>query len=847
MSKFLDKLSTELDKLSTRADRLKESAAFLVNPDHRHDEAHEKEEDEQRKVIAESHRFESFAPMREGSQVKWYINGHDYFWALSEIIDNAKETIWILDWWLTPELFLRRPPAKHQDYRLDRLLLRKAEQGVKIFVCVYKEVTQTMTMSSAHTKHFLEDLHPNISCMRHPDHLGGEMTMFWSHHEKVVVVDNVVACIGGLDICFGRWDTSAFPLADVHPTDFSRTLFAGQDFNDARIQDFQTVDHWASNQQSRLDTTRMPWHDIHSMLIGPAVLDVAQHFVERWNFIRGLKYSHDKRYPVLAFPHELPEEHIERHPHLHRFAEMGHHFSVHRKEPGEEGAWDRPIGGKGQKGSITTQVLRSSGDWSHGILKEHSIENAYCQMISEARHFIFIENQFFICGTQGKGPVENVIGRAIVERVLSAARNGQKFKVVIVIPAVPGFAGDLVGNSGTLAIMGAQYMTLCRGKDSIMEQIKAAGFDPNEYIEVYNLRSYDRINNDPARLKAMAERSGVSFEQAQAALARVYLGRDALASELEKNKVVKFAVPREGGELAMLDPKEANKPDNATNPTMSFPLPQSYDEAWEIVRRFEAADSVREEISDSVAHLSQAGQRSLEEEVWSGDEASERNAFVTELLYIHSKLMIVDDTRVLIGSANLNDRSQKGDRDSEIACVYEDTDLIQSRMNGRTFMASQFAASLRRRLYKDHLGLSSPQFCPPNVAEEPVTAEMRPVGHENDKGFGEGDELVLDPLSPETEALLRNTAANNAEIFDELFHVVPSAKVESWDDYKKHVPQKPIKPGHIADPNMPVDHIRRRLSQVKGHIVTCPLNFLVKERLLALDANVNPLTLSIYL
>jgi len=38
-----------------------------------------------------------------------------------------------------------------------------------------------MALSSAHTKHFLEDLHENIAVMRHPDHLGGEMTLFWSH------------------------------------------------------------------------------------------------------------------------------------------------------------------------------------------------------------------------------------------------------------------------------------------------------------------------------------------------------------------------------------------------------------------------------------------------------------------------------------------------------------------------------------------------------------------------------------------------------------------------------------------------------------------------------------------
>jgi hypothetical protein len=76
------------------------------------------------------------------------------------------------DWWLSPELYLRRPPAHHPEWRLDRLLKRKAEQGVKIHVIVYKEVpaffapfdsfhaypptkvTQTMTMSSKHTKVF---------------------------------------------------------------------------------------------------------------------------------------------------------------------------------------------------------------------------------------------------------------------------------------------------------------------------------------------------------------------------------------------------------------------------------------------------------------------------------------------------------------------------------------------------------------------------------------------------------------------------------------------------------------------------------------------------------------------
>ena len=36
-------------------------------------------------------------------------------------------------------------------------------------------------------------------------------------------------------------------------------------------------------------------------------------------------------------------------------------------------------------------------------------------------------------------------------------------------------------------------------------------------------------------------------------------------------------------------------------------------------------------------------------------------------MYVHSKMTIVDDEYVLIGSANINQRSLSGERDSEIA------------------------------------------------------------------------------------------------------------------------------------------------------------------------------------
>lgn len=58
---------------------------------------------------------------------------------------EAQESIWIMDWWLSPELYLRRPPAQNNKYRLDNMLQAAAERGVEIKIIVYKEVAQALT------------------------------------------------------------------------------------------------------------------------------------------------------------------------------------------------------------------------------------------------------------------------------------------------------------------------------------------------------------------------------------------------------------------------------------------------------------------------------------------------------------------------------------------------------------------------------------------------------------------------------------------------------------------------------------------------------------------------------
>lgn len=67
--------------------------------------------------------------------------------------------------------------------------------------------------------------------------------------------------------------------------------------------------------------------------------------------------------------------------------------------------------------------------------------------------------------------------------------------------------------------------------------------------------------------------------------------------------------------------------------------------------------------------------------------------------------MVVDDRIAIIGSANINERSQRGDRDSELACVIRDVDMIDSTMAGKPYKVGRFAHTLRIRLMREHLGV----------------------------------------------------------------------------------------------------------------------------------------------
>ncbi|KAI5304648.1 hypothetical protein KEM56_006204 [Ascosphaera pollenicola] len=650
----------------------------LINPNHRHDEPHEIATDNKRTAIAKSHRFDSFAPVRYGNKIKWYIDGRDYFWAVSEALERATETIYMEDWWLSPELFLRRPPYHNQKWRLDQILKRKAEQGVKIYIIVYKEVNQALTCNSAHTKHALRALCPegspgygNIQIIRHPDHNvfenAGDMTFYWAHHEKFIVIDYALAFIGGLDLCFGRWDTHDHPLSDVHPTEVRDEIWPGQDFNNNRIMDFHSVEDWAANQLDKTRYARMPWHDVSMGVIGDCVYDIAEHFVLRWNACKRDKYKRTPTVDWLCLEGRENEDED-----LVGVQRPTYPVGAYTKHPLSPMA-SKPTG---EQGTVTAQIVRSSADWSSGILTEHSIQNAYCELIRNAKHYVYIENQFFITATgKNQNPIHNVIGRAIVEAIVRASKENRKFRVIILIPSIPGFDGDLREDRalGTRAIMDYQYKSISRGKDSIMGQIAAEGVNPHEYIFFFNLRSFDRLNRTEQLIKQEKD-SGISYTEMQKAEAWDIMAETLHADDVED-------VRDERDEARMTEVREY----------------------------MHNRDKPSESSEDSIAKCAMQDAGKVSEQAWEGDPELEKANFVQEELYIHDKVCIVDDRVAICGSANINDRSQLGFHDSEIAIVMEDWDTIDSYMDGKEYKAGRHIATLRRTLWREHLGLLPPQ------------------------------------------------------------------------------------------------------------------------------------------
>jgi len=235
-------------------------------------------------------RFDSFAPIRFSNNAQWYVNGEHYYADIARDLRLAKNEVYITDWWLSPEIYLERPVKRlpngslSLEGRLDTILKEIANRGVRISILLYKEVEQALPNKSLSTQSKLMSLHShNISVIRHPTAL----ISFWSHHEKTVTIDQKICYMGGLDLCYGRYDTDDYHLREPDNLEsIGSELFPGQDYNNVRIKDFERVDVEFNPLIDKMSQPRMPWRDIAVRLVGVVTKDITRHFIQYWNFAK---------------------------------------------------------------------------------------------------------------------------------------------------------------------------------------------------------------------------------------------------------------------------------------------------------------------------------------------------------------------------------------------------------------------------------------------------------------------------------------------------------------------------------------------------------------------------------
>jgi len=172
----------------------------------------------------------------------WILDGAHYFPSVAEAFRSARRSVLIAGWCITPEFAVLRddPPV------LLRELLGETAESVDVRVLLWAGApVPHSALSRTSVRRAREEL---VRGTRIKVALDSNERPLHCHHEKVIVVDDEIAFVGGIDITDiggDRYDLPGHPARGA-----------------------------------------IGWHDAGS-LCGPAVNDVGQHVARRWHAVTG--------------------------------------------------------------------------------------------------------------------------------------------------------------------------------------------------------------------------------------------------------------------------------------------------------------------------------------------------------------------------------------------------------------------------------------------------------------------------------------------------------------------------------------------------------------------------------
>ena len=199
-------------------------------------------------------------PPRQCNDLEILIDGAAFLPRLAEELANAESHVHITGWYVSTELALVRERTRRVLLDLLADLARKVDVRLLLWAGAPLPLFQPSRADVREVAKRLRGAGVEVA-------LDAKERPLHCHHEKLVVVDDRVASVGGIDLTAfngDRYDSSEHPL---RPS--------------------------------------LGWHDASALVRGPVVADVAEHFRFRWHEVAGGEL------PAAAMPAEAGEHELQ--------------------------------------------------------------------------------------------------------------------------------------------------------------------------------------------------------------------------------------------------------------------------------------------------------------------------------------------------------------------------------------------------------------------------------------------------------------------------------------------------------------------------------------------------------
>lgn len=505
---------------------------------------------------------------------------------------------------------------------------------------------------------------------------------------------------------------------------------------------------------------REPWQDAHCGFTGPAVYDVAMNFIARWNVCQ------DRYITEAAFGGE--DEAIVRW----LTTTLRNRVKIKGKLLPAVPAPQQP------NVDVAVRVLRSASkkmcqqeareqgikDVSK-ITEQREIQNQMLNLIAGATDYIYIENQFF----------QTDFGEPSID-VFSAA--GHKLRSGPVQFLMSDFANDMKAKLSSAKAQGKNLLPANEIGNALGKRIAdAIRWDKPFHVYLVLPVHPEGMLNDIAivgqihwTMQSLVFAENSLLNQVKQAIA---------ARALCKNPLDKSA-----WDEAM---RLAKQKDPVLKTSPAAKVKESECDKYVTLLNLRTAEKVNEIVR-------------------------------TEQIYVHSKLLIVDDRQMIIGSANINDRSQSGKRDSELAVMLIDSKKEKAPLRETTHV-NPLAREYRKNLWKKHFAISS-------------------GGNEFVKPASDMATLMESPASDKTIKAVQQIARANAAVYASAFAHVPAGSAPG--NARSLWPVCPMKSSakaaEAAAQNMPFEKAfwakkskAPALGEILGHFTALPIYWTAGE------------------